>query len=314
MRIITASFLPPLVLSLGCASTPQERVQVVEAERTEARAQDKASDQAPAAPRDESSDLSAPPDVSTPPQNALRTESGVAYVVLRPGKGDAHPTNDDRVSVHYTGWTKSGEMFDSSHKRGRPTTFPVGGVIPGYADALKVMTAGERVRVWIPAALAYGDEPAFEGAPAGQLTFDIELLEVVSPPRAPADVAEPPPTAQATKSGLRYVVIAEGAGRVHPSPTSLVTVHYTGWTTDGAMFDSSVLRGQPASFGLDQVIEGWSEGVQLMVVGQKARFWIPEELAYKGRAGAPAGTLVFDIELLDFEAGPPLSAKQPSEP
>jgi peptidylprolyl isomerase len=80
-------------------------------------------------------------------------------------------------------------------------------------------------------------------------------------------------------------------------------VHYSGWTTDGQMFDSSVTRGQPASFPLDRVIAGWTEGLQLMVVGEKTRFWIPGKLAYGDtpeRPGAPAGTLVFDVELLQI--------------
>ena len=80
-----------------------------------------------------------------------------------------------------------------------------------------------------------------------------------------------------------------------------MTVHYTGWTTDGKMFDSSLVRGQPATFGLDQVIRGWTEGLQLMVEGEKRRFWIPEKLAYQGRKGAPAGMLVFDVELISFK-------------
>ncbi len=77
-----------------------------------------------------------------------------------------------------------------------------------------------------------------------------------------------------------------------------MTVHYTGWTTDGKMFDSSVEKGPPISFGLDQVIEGWSEGVQLMVAGEKTRFWIPEDIAYKGQE--PKGLLVFDVELINI--------------
>ena len=75
-------------------------------------------------------------------------------------------------------------------------------------------------------------------------------------------------------------------------------VHYTGWTTDGKMFDSSVVRGEPVTFGLDEVITGWTEGVQLMVEGERTRFWIPQELAYKGQPGAPRGMLVFDVELI----------------
>jgi len=84
--------------------------------------------------------------------------------------------------------------------------------------------------------------------------------------------------------------------------TSNVTVHYTGWTTDGKMFDSSVVRGEPSTFPLDKVIKGWTEGVQMMVVGEKRRFWIPANLAYgdNPRPGAPKGMLVFDVELLSI--------------
>ena len=84
----------------------------------------------------------------------------------------------------------------------------------------------------------------------------------------------------------------------------MVTVHYTGWTTDGKMFDSSYTRKAPATFGVNRVIPGWTEGVQLMVVGEKRRFWIPEKLAYKGTAGRPEGMLVFDVELMDYQSAP----------
>ena len=78
-------------------------------------------------------------------------------------------------------------------------------------------------------------------------------------------------------------------------------VHYSGWTTDGQMFDSSVMRDEPAEFALDAVIPGWTEGLQLMTEGEKTRFWIPEKLAYKGKAGFPAGMLVFDVELIKIK-------------
>ena len=117
-------------------------------------------------------------------------------------------------------------------------------------------------------------------------------------PPAPADVAAAPATAEKTASGLAHQLIRAGDGINRPSATSVVTVHYTGWTTDGKPFDSSVSRGKPASFPLNRVIPGWTEGVQLMSIGEERRFWIPEELAYKGRSGAPQGMLVFDVELL----------------
>ena len=96
-------------------------------------------------------------------------------------------------------------------------------------------------------------------------------------------------------------MLKPGTGSEHPLAGSNVTVHYTGWTTDGKMFDSSMMRGTPATFQLDQVVKGWTEGVQLMVEGEKARFWIPEALAYQGQAGSPAGMLVFDVELIRIE-------------
>jgi peptidylprolyl isomerase len=193
-------------------------------------------------------------------------------------------------------------MFDSSVKRGQPAKFPVGGVIKGWTEGLQLMVVGEKRRFWIPANLAYGETPG-GGRPAGMLVFDVELLGVTSPPKPPEDVAAAPKNAKKTKSGIAYRVLKKGTGKEHPKAESTVEVHYSGWTTDGKMFDSSVSRGQPATFPLAGVIPGWTEGVQLMVVGEKTRFWIPGNLAYDNspRPGAPHGTLVFDIELLSIK-------------
>ena len=117
-------------------------------------------------------------------------------------------------------------------------------------------------------------------------------------PPAPANVAGPPADALRTSSGLAYKVLRPGDGARKPGPTSVVTAHYTGWTTDGKGFDSSVARGQPATFPLNRVIPGWTEALQLMSVGQEMRVWIPQQLAYRGRPNRPAGMLVFDVELL----------------
>lgn len=115
---------------------------------------------------------------------------------------------------------------------------------------------------------------------------------------APPDVAAPPPGSLKTTSGLSTKVLQPGTGTRHPRPADRVTVNYTGWTTDGKMFDSSVINGSPATFALNQVIDGWTEGLQMMVEGEKRRFWIPESLAYQGQPGQPAGMLVFDVELI----------------
>jgi peptidylprolyl isomerase len=159
------------------------------------------------------------------------------------------------------------------------------------------MVEGEKRRFWIPKELAYNDRP---GRPQGTLVFDIELLDIVTP-ETPKDVAAAPKDAEKTASGLASKLIQKGTGSEKPGPSSTVRVDYTGWTTDGKMFDSSLTRGEPAEFPLNGVIAGWTEGLQLMVQGEKRRFWIPEALAYKGQAGAPAGMLVFDVELLEIK-------------
>jgi FKBP-type peptidyl-prolyl cis-trans isomerase len=369
-----------------------------------------------------------PTDVKAAPQDAVKTPSGLASKVLAKGSGSAHPAAADTVTVHYSGWTTDGKLFDSSVKRGEPTSFPLNGVIKGWTEGVQLMVEGEKRRFWIPADLAYGENPG-GGRPGGTLVFDIELLSIkkapkapeltapadaekmpsgasvktvlkgsgtkspksedmvqlhislwspsgellqstsedgrpaelpldklrigglpdaiktmvagekkvawipanvafggslppgapaggivvevellsfkegVPPPPVPADVASVPVDAEKTASGLASKVLAKGSGKDHPKATDKVTVHYSGWTLDGKLFDSSVTRGEPSSFGLNQVIAGWTEGVQLMVKGEKRRFWIPAGLAYGENPGGgrPGGMLVFDIELFEIQ-------------
>jgi len=240
----------------------------------------------------------APSDVAAPPADAVTTASGLATKVIVDGKGKDHPKPTDSVTVNYTGWYTTGAAFDSSIVRGKPSVFPVNRVIPGFSEALQLMVVGEKRRAWIPEALAY---KGAEGKPKGMLVFEVELISIehaLEAPVTPADVAAPPADATKTRSGLYWKELKSGTGTVHPKSYQTVKVHYSGWTTDGKMFDSSIVRGQAISFPLDQVIAGWTEGVQLMVEGQKCRFWIPEGLAYKGQAGMPKGMLVFDVELI----------------
>ena len=354
-----------------------------------------------------------PSDVAAAPADAVKTESGLASKVLQAGSGDKKPTAADTVTVHYSGWTTDGKMFDSSVKRGEPTSFPLGGVIKGWTEGLQLMVVGEKRRFWIPEDLAYGPAVPGSGRPGGMLCFDVELLGIKEAPKPPADtekteggvaykiakegagekpgatdvitfhftaktmegqtvqdsrtepaapsapldklpptlgdifsgmkageqrtcwlpepqapggfivadielisfkdappapkvpedVAAAPADALKTESGIAHKVLTEGEGKEHPKAADTVKVHYSGWTTDGKMFDSSVTRGEPTSFPLNGVIKGWTEGVQLMVVGEKRRFWIPEGLAYGPvvpGSGRPGGMLVFDIELLEI--------------
>lgn len=252
--------------------------------------------------RPEKKELPAPADVAAPPATAQKSASGLAWTVLEPASAGDKPTPEDKVQVHYTGWSADGKMFDSSEVRGMPATFGVTQVIKGWTEGLQLMTEGEKRRFWIPGDLAYGNE-AVPGRPHGQLTFDVKLLKIIkapTPPEVPKDVAAPPATAKKTASGLAYVELTPGKGKT-PTPENRVEVHYSGWTKDGKMFDSSIMRGQPASFGVTQVIKGWTEGLQLMKEGAKFRFWIPADLAYGDvarRPGAPTGQLTFDVELI----------------
>jgi peptidylprolyl isomerase len=245
--------------------------------------------------------LPAPSDVAAAPAAAEKLPSGVASKVLQKGTGKIKPKAEDTVKVHYSGWTTDGNMFDSSVVRNRPATFPLNRVIPGWTQGVALMVVGEKRRLWIPEELAYKGQPS---RPQGMLVFDIELLEILRAPDAPKDVKAPPKDAKKTATGLAYKQLTKGKGSKHPTPSSRVQVHYTGWTTDGKSFDSSVMRGTPATFPVGRVIPGWTEGLQLMVEGDRFRFWIPEELAYKGRPG-PQGMLVFDVELLSIQDLPP---------
>jgi FKBP-type peptidyl-prolyl cis-trans isomerase FkpA len=123
-----------------------------------------------------------------------------------------------------------------------------------------------------------------------------------APEPAPAAATKETGKVTTTASGLQYEVLTEGNGGAKPSATDSVTVHYKGTLTDGKVFDSSYDRGQPATFPLNRVIPGWTEGVQLMTVGSKYKFTIPPDLGYgaRGAPGAipPNATLVFEVELI----------------
>jgi FKBP-type peptidyl-prolyl cis-trans isomerase len=241
--------------------------------------------------------IPAPSDVAAAPADAQTTASGLASKVLTAGTGTEHPATTDLVKVHYTGWTTDGKMFDSSVARGRPTVLPLNKVIAGWAEGIPLMVVGEKRRFWIPGKLAYDGQP---GKPQGTLVFDVELLDILRVPPVPPDVAAPPADAEKIPNGLAWKVLKAGTGTVHPRPTSTVRVHYTGWTTDGKMFDSSYSKGTPATFELTKVIPGWTDGLQRMVEGESRRFWIPSRQAYDGAPGKPRGMLVFDITLLEI--------------
>ena len=241
-------------------------------------------------------DKPAPPaDLTTPPADAERSDDGLVTKVLSKGAGSETPELDDVLKLRYTVWRADGSVVDHVAAP-RMAMLPVRNMLPGWRVAAMKMVEGEQRRAWIPASLGAGKIPA-----ESMFVIDTELVDLIRAPKTPADVAAPPADASRTPSGLAYKVLRPGTGVEKPKRRNTVVVHYTGWTTDGMRFDSSVLRGEPAEFGLGDVIKGWTEGLQLMTEGELTRFWIPARLAYGNARGKPQGMLVFDIELIDIK-------------
>jgi peptidylprolyl isomerase len=120
---------------------------------------------------------SLPSDLTSPPRGAMRMESGLIMKVLRPGTGTAHPGPRSRVKLDFSGWTTDGKLIGSSVMAHHPARFEMVGVIRGWREALLTMVQGRKVRLWIPASLAYGAKPR-RGQPKGDLVYDLEVLAI----------------------------------------------------------------------------------------------------------------------------------------
>jgi FKBP-type peptidyl-prolyl cis-trans isomerase len=240
--------------------------------------------------------IPAPADLKSPPADAPVTPSGLRFRVLAAGTSHEHPEVQDQVEVHYVGWSSDGTMFDSAIGTAR-AQFTLASAMPAWAEALASMVPGEKRRLWVPPKLAFGEEPQGR-TPPGPLVFDLQLMSITRRPRplpAPADVAAPPPEAKRSASGISYRVLTRGEGKRHPRPTDVVEVHYTAWTSDGRMVDSTVVNGKSTTMRADAVGKAWSEALATMVPGERTRFWIPAALAgWKGTTP----TVVYDIELV----------------
>ena len=255
----------------------------------------------------------APNNVAKPPQNAIPFSEGLHYIVLE--KGSGRLAKKQFIKSLSTAWTSvDGQTRFNAEEDGIDVSDPAGllNMLPGFATALKNTPIGEKRRWWVSAALM---QPGWKGMAAGDYTIDLAVLGQLDPLPAPAHVDFPPANATATESGLKYIVLKQGSGKAKPVLADTVRVHYSGWTPDGRMFDSSILRERPIEFPVERVIKGWKEGVQLMTVGSQFRFWIPQRLAYgdNPRPGAPKGDLVFDVELFDIISPPPKSQSQPGQ-
>ncbi len=217
------------------------------------------------------------------------------------------------MEVHYTGWTTDGKMFDSSRTRGQPARFPLRAVIAGWTEGLQLMTVGEQRRLWIPEALAYKGVP---GRPAGMLVFDVELLSIVAPPKAPEDVGSAPQRDAKKNQGQDSLTKCSppGSGTKHPEATSVVTGPIT---PDGRPTEkcSTVLSKEtaPQPFRLVASSPDGPKACSSCASEKKRAFGSQKDLAYKGRPNAPKGMLVFDVELLNISKGaPPPPPPKPS--
>jgi FKBP-type peptidyl-prolyl cis-trans isomerase len=174
------------------------------------------------------------------------------------------------------------------------------------------MVTGEKMRVWVPAAFSVAIHMAHhvghvmpqDETPRADLTFDLELIRILKAPRTPNDLKKPPRTAYFTPSGVAIKVLQPGIGTGHPTMNSLVTLNYTGWTANGRVFESTKMSEHLATFLLGTSLPGWREALPQMIPGEKARIWIPASLAYGDHPVnplLPAGPLVYDIELIEFQ-------------
>ena len=241
--------------------------------------------------------------------NVKSTASGIYYIMEKEGDGKAHPTMKNTITAHYHGTLLDGTIFDSSVDRGEPFTFQLNRVIPGWQEAIPMLTKGGKGKFIIPSGMAYKSRAVGKIPANSVLVFDIELIDFYDQAeRDNALILEYLKSngleAQSTESGIYYIIDEPGEGNDHPDNASKITAHYEGKLLDGTIFDSSIKRGEPLEFSLGRVIKGWQEAIPLLKKGGKGTFIIPSALAYgtQGAGGAikPNSVLVFYVELLDF--------------
>jgi len=246
---------------------------------------------------------SAPPDVAAPPPSAEKTASGQPTRLVAAGTGKKHPGRNDCVRLRYVSWNRQGQLAGTSSNDDEGEVECLHRMLPPLAEAMALMVEGETRRLWIPKALAFppdDDDPP--PARASDLTYDLTLMAIIPAPPAPRSLKAPPARARKLRSGVAIEILRKGTGSVHPAEGQQMSMHLSGWTTDGTLFQStSMAGGHPAEFTLADLLPGVREGVRQMVVGQRARMWIPAALAYgekPRRRAQPAGNLVFEVDLI----------------
>jgi FKBP-type peptidyl-prolyl cis-trans isomerase len=248
-----------------------------------------------------------PSDVFAPPADAERDASGVARKILARGKGTVHPSAETTyVDLRYAGWERNGKQFEGTAANGEARRYDMKEIAIGLANELGLMVEGDRRRLWLPSALAYGKRTNFANAPKGDMTYEVELVRVVPLPPVPPDLKAAPKEAKTTKSGLAYLVLKKGSGKQHPAENTRADVIYSAWTPDGHMFQTSLIGSDVTHVRVSRLPPGWREAMLHMVEGDKWRLWLPGKLAFgelqPGQEampfGPPPGPVVFDVELV----------------
>lgn len=249
--------------------------------------------------------IAAPADVAAPPGGPRRAVNAVASKLIARGQGKKHPHPNDCVKVRYIAWNRTGKLVGLSNGDGTADTQCLRRVSAGIAQILATMVVGEQRRAWIPESLAM--PPAADDEvprPRGDLTYDLTLTDIISAPPTPANILAPPSRAKKQPSGLAVEILKRGHGQAHPSAESHMTLELAGWTSTGVLFESTMMGGQPMSCTMADLPTGLREALDQLVVGDRARLWIPATLAYGPKPrnkGQPAGNLVYEIELIGFD-------------
>jgi FKBP-type peptidyl-prolyl cis-trans isomerase len=257
-----------------------------------------------------SAGIVAPPDVFSPPAEAQKTPSGLATKILKSGAGNEHPQDNDCVKIVFQAWRRDGAVFSTSGSSHEPITQCLRAAMPGIAEALKLMAVEEKRRIWLPADLTlapvhqHGIKHLIDAVlPKVDLTFDIQLVEILRAPPTPPD-QQPAEGSLKMPSGVFMQILKPGSGSRHPSVTSWLTVDYTGWTSDGWLFESTVMVNQPRLLLFGMTLPAWQECLPDMVTGEKVRLWIPGAQASgeNSRSKSPSdGDLIYDLELLEIK-------------
>jgi peptidylprolyl isomerase len=231
--------------------------------------------------------------------------TGLYYIETDTGSG-VKAKNFDTVSIEYKASRLDGYVLASSEKDGEPLTFQVvnNNIIKGVNLAVTQMNKGAKAKVIMPSTLAFYSSGLENLEPFSALVYEIEMLDIKPGIEVdPYDVDGL--TLNTTSSGLKYYIVRERSGdQIYRGYN--VSLHYTGYDSEGTIFDSSVKKGEPQTMqvGLGQLIDGWDEGILLMKEGEKFRFIIPPDLAYGVYGNYPYiksnDTLTFDVEAIEI--------------